>query len=183
MKKFILDLEKYKKYSNNKSVITLLFTTQGLWVLFVYRIANSIFISKLPKLIKKTLLLGAVIHQKILEIITGITLPYAATIGERFYIAHHGHIIIHPFAVIGDNCNISQGVTIGISGRGSNRGVPIIGNNVYFGANAVVVGKIKVGDNCVIAANSLVINNVESNITVIGVPAKKFNDNNSEAYI
>lgn len=183
MKAFRSDFKKYKKYSGNKSAIILLFTTQGLWALFVYRLSNSIYRSKLPRWIKKILLLGAVIHQKWIEILTGISLPYAATIGKRFYIAHHGHIILHPRTIIGENCNIAQGVTIGVSGRGENRGIPVIGNNVFMAANAVIAGKIYVGDNSVIGANSLVVNNVESNITVLGVPAKKISDNNSEAYI
>ncbi len=183
MKKFLLDIKKYKTYSGNKPSIVLILTTQGLWALFVYRISNSIYRSKLPKPIKSVFLIGAVLHQKFNEIITGISLPYAATIGERFYIAHHGHIILHPNTVIGDNCNIAQGVTIGISGRGAKRGVPVIGDNVFMAANAVIAGKISVGDNSVIGANSLVVNDVEPNTTVIGVPAIKVSDNNSEGYI
>ena len=183
MKTFLSDIEKYKKYSGNKSAIVLILTTQGLWALFVYRMANGIYRSKLPGVLKKLLLVGAVIHQKIIEITTGISLPYAATIGKRFYIAHHGHIILHPKTVIGENCNIAQGVTIGVSGRGEKRGIPIIGNNVFMAANAVIAGKIKVGDNSVIGANSLVVNDVEANTTVLGVPAVKISDNNSEAYI
>jgi len=85
--------------------------------------------------------------------------------------------------IIGDNCNISQGVTIGVSGRGNKRGVPIIGNNVYMGANAVIAGKIRIGNGVVIGANTLVINDVSDNITVLGVPAKKISDYNSDDYI
>jgi serine O-acetyltransferase len=183
MRNFISDIEKYKKYSNGKSTILLMLTTQGLWALFVYRIANTIYVSKIPYILKKILLIVAIIYQKIIEITTGISIPYSANIGKRFYIAHHGHIIIHPKTVIGNNCNISQGVTIGISGRGDKRGVPIIGNNVYIAANAVVVGKITIADNSVIGANSLVISDVEKNTTVLGVPGVKVSNNNSEAYI
>ena len=71
MKKFILDIEKYKQYSNGKSAIVLFLTTQGLWALFVYRLANTIYLSSIPTIFKKILLLGAVIHQKIIEITTG----------------------------------------------------------------------------------------------------------------
>ena len=183
MKAFKLDIEKYKKYSDNKSTILLILSTQGLWALFVYRISNTIYRSKLPNVFKKILLLGAVLFQKTIEVLTGISLPYTATIGPRFYIAHHGHIIIHPKAIIGENCNIAQGVTVGVSGRGAKRGVPIIGNNVFIAANAVVVGKIDVGDNSVIGANSLVVSNVENGTTVVGVPAVFINNNNSEGYI
>ncbi|NQY28902.1 MAG: serine acetyltransferase [Flavobacteriaceae bacterium] len=183
MKTFLLDIEKYKKYSGGKSAILLLITTQGLWALFVYRLSNCVYTSRFPFFIKKPLLLGAVISQKIIEVLTGISLPYAATIGARFYIAHHGHIIVPPNTVIGDNCNIAQGVTIGVSGRGDKRGVPVIGNNVFMAANAIIAGKIVVGDNSVIGANSLVVKNVAQGITVVGVPAVKVSDNNSEVYI
>src|SRR5690606_36075980 len=108
---------------------------------------------------------------------------YSCQIGPGFYIGHFGNIIINPSSIIGSNCNISQGVTIGISGRGENRGVPIIGNNVYIGTNAVVAGKIMVGDNCVIAANSLVVSSIEANKTVVGVPAVVHSSNTSKDYI
>jgi len=183
MKTFKLDIEKYKKYSDNKSTILLMLTTQGLWALFVYRISNGIYRSGLPKILKKILLLGAVFFQKTIEVLTGISLPYAATIGPRFYIAHHGHIIIHPKAILGENCNIAQGVTVGVSGRGAKRGVPVIGNNVFIAANAVIAGKINIGDNSVIGANSLVVSDVENGTTVVGVPAVVINNNNSEGYI
>lgn len=176
------DFKKYKKYSRKSSVILLL-TTQGLWAIFVYRFFNKIYRSKLPYLIKKVLLLFGVIFQKWIEIVTGISIPYKTKIGHSFYIGHFGGIIINSNSEIGNNCNISQGVTIGVSGRGKKRGVPKIGNNVYIGANAVIVGKIEVGNDCVIAANSLVVQSLEDNVTVLGVPAKVINKNSSKGYI
>jgi serine O-acetyltransferase len=70
-----------------------------------------------------------------------------------------------------------------VSGRGERRGVPRIGNRVYIDANAVVVGKISIGDDAVIAANSLVISDVAARTTVMGVPAQTKNTNGSEAYL
>jgi len=93
------------------------------------------------------------------------------------------HIIINAKAVIGKNCNISQGVTIGVSGRGEHRGVPIIGDQVYIGANATIAGAIQVGSHAVIGANSLVIQDVGASTTVLGVPAVKVSDNNSAGYV
>ncbi|WP_299367868.1 serine acetyltransferase [Winogradskyella sp.] len=183
MSLFRTDIIKYKRYSNNKSSIILILTTQGLWALFVYRLSNRIFRSKLPALLKKPLLIIAVLWQKWIEIVAGISIPYSVKIGHSFYIGHFGNIIINTNAVIGDNCNISQGVTIGVSGREDRRGVPVIGNNVYIGANAVLAGKIKVGDNVVIGANSLVVDDLEANATYLGVPAKRINDSTSSGYI
>lgn len=180
---FKTDLQKYKAYSGNKSTLVLMLTTQGLWAIFIYRYSNQIYRSALPYFLKKPLLLLAVLWQKWIEIVTGISIPYSVSIGHSFYIGHFGNIIINSMAIIGDNCNISQGVTIGISGKEEKRGVPVLGNNIYIGANAVLAGKIVVGDNVVIGANSLVNKNVESNITVVGVPAKKISDNSSSGYI
>jgi len=182
LKHFRSDINKYRKYTD-KSIVVLLLTQQGLWALFVYRINNGIYKSNIFSALKKIFLGLGLIFQKLTEIFTGISLPYTAKIGHSFYIGHFGGIVINPKAVIGDNCNISQGVTIGISGRGDRRGVPKIGNNVYIGVNAVVAGDITIGDNVVIAANSLVVKSVPSNITMIGVPAAKASDNNSEDYI
>ena len=182
LKIFRTDLQKYKRYSG-KSSLSLILTQQGLWAILVYRINNSIFRAAIPNILKKILLFLGMFFQKLTEIITGISLPYSAQIGDHFYIGHFGGIIINASAVIGNNCNLSQGVTIGVSGRGEKKGVPVIGNNVYIGANAVIAGGIIVGDNVVIGANSLVTESVESNITVVGVPAKKVSDNTSENYI
>ena len=72
---------------------------------------------------------------------------------------------------------------MGVSGRDKDRGVPKIGNRVYLGANAVVAGKITIGDSAVIGACSLVTQDVEAGITVLGVPAKKISDKDSSSYI
>ena len=180
--KYLEDIKKYQKYGNT-NIIILVFLTQGLWVLFFYRFFNKIYLSKLPHVLKIIILVFYIPLQKIMECITGISIPYSAIIGKGFYIGHFGNIILHPQTVIGDNCNISQGVTIGISGRGKKRGVPKIGNNVYIGANSVIAGKIKIIDNVVIGACSLVVNDIVEEGTVLGVPAVKINNNNSENYI
>jgi serine O-acetyltransferase len=177
------DFIKYKRYSGNKPALILLLTQQGLWALTVYRISNAIYRSSVFKPLKIVLLAFAVIHQKWIEVITGISIPYTVNIGEQFYIGHFGGIIINAKVTIGYNCNISQGVTIGVSGRRDKRGVPTIGNNVYIGANAVIAGAITIGDNCVIAANSLVVNSIKNNTTVVGVPAQVINNNTSKDYI
>ena len=183
MASFKQDIEKYKKYSGNKSGLLLLLSAQGLWALFIYRSFNAIYRSRISIIVKKPLLILGVICQKWIEIVAGIYLPYSASIGSSCYIGHFSGIIINSRAIIGDNCNISQGVTIGVSGRVEHRGVPVIGANVYIGANAVIAGKITIGDNCVIAANSLVNRSVEANTTVMGVPAVVVSDNTSEDYI
>lgn len=105
-------------------------------------------------------------------------------IGRRLYIGHPYSITINPNAVLGENCNIHKGVTIGQENRGKRNGAPIIGNSVWIGVNATIVGNIKIGDNVLIAPNSFVNFDVPSNSIVIGNPSKIIhNDKATEGYI
>lgn len=175
------DYKKYKKYGGNFFVI--LFLTQSFWAIFQYRIANFIYRNVKIIGIRQVLLFGCLLWQKTIEILTGISLPASIKIGGSFYIGHFGGIILNSKAIIGNNCNLSQGVTIGVSGLGEKRGVPMIGNNVYIGANATVVGRITVGNNVLIGANTFVNSNVLDNGVVLGVPAIRISDKGSEGYI
>ncbi|MCZ8197285.1 MAG: serine acetyltransferase [Flavobacterium sp.] len=174
------DYKKYIKYGNN--FFSTFFLTQGFWAVFHYRIAHFISTLKVP-IVKQFLQLLCVFGQKIIEITTGISIPASVKIGHSFYIGHFGGIIINSNTIIGNNCNIAQGVTFGVSGVNENRGTPVIGDNVYIGANSVIVGKIKVGNNVLIGACSLVNSDVEDCSVMLGVPAKKVSNKGSEGYI
>lgn len=174
------DYKKYKKYGGN--FITIIFFTQGFWAVFQYRIANAVYKMRIPVL-KQVLTILCLLWQKVIEITTGISIPASAQIGHSFYIGHFGGIILNAKTSIGNNCNISQGVTIGVSGIGEKRGVPVIGNDVYVGANAVLAGNITIEDNVLIAACSLVNTDVDGNSIMIGVPAIKVSNKSSEGYI
>jgi len=105
-------------------------------------------------------------------------------IGEGFYLGRWGALVINPKTIIGKNCNIAQGVTIGQTNRGKSIGVPKIGNEVWIGANAVIVGGITIGDNVLIAPNAYVNMDVPSNSVVVGNPAQIIpNENATEGYI
>ncbi|NIF05509.1 serine acetyltransferase [Chryseobacterium sp. Tr-659] len=93
-------------------------------------------------------------------------------IGEGFYLGHWGSLVINPKTIIGKNCNIAQGVTIGQQNRGKNEGSPVIGDEVWIGTNAVIVGAINIGNNVLIVPNSYVNFDVPANSVVIGNPAK-----------
>ena len=79
-------------------------------------------------------------------------------------------MVIHKRAVIGEHCRIGQNVTIG--GTGGKEGVPVIGNRVFIGCNAVVLGPITVGDESTIGAGAVVTKDVPANCVVAGVPAR-----------
>lgn len=113
-----------------------------------------------------------------------LQIPYPVTIGKGLNIVHFGRVIIAPSVVIGDNCNIFTGVTIGSTVRGSRRGVPKIGNEVWIGPNSVIVGKVTIGDDVLIAANAYVNFDVPDHSIVIGNPGKIIaRENATEGYI
>lgn len=91
-------------------------------------------------------------------------------IGKGFFIGHFGTIVVNTDVVIGENCNIAHGVTIGVTRRGSRAGVPVIGNRVWMGAGTIIVGKITIGDNVLIAPGAYINFDVPSNSIVIGNP-------------
>ncbi|MDO9710390.1 serine O-acetyltransferase [Paracraurococcus lichenis] len=183
MREYLEDVDRYRRYCPNISRLALIVLNQGLWALLQYRIAHSLYASRLPPTIKGALLVLCVIWQKVVEISTGIEIPYRATIGPGFYIGHFGNIILHPDVIIGKMCNISQGVTLGISGRGERRGVPVLGDRVYLGANAILAGKLEVGDDAVIAANSLITRDVPQKAVMVGNPAQIVSYKGSADYL
>ncbi len=175
------DYQKYKKYGSNFFVI--LFFTQGFWATFQYRIAHFIHVNLRIQPFRFLFMGVMYIWRKVIEITTGISIPASAQIGSSFYIGHFGGIFLNSNAILGTNCNISQGVTIGVSGQDDKRGVPVLGNNIYIGANSVVVGKITIGDNVLIGACSLVTIDAPENSVLLGVPAKIISHNSSKGYI
>ena len=100
----------------------------------------------------------------------GIRLNRETKIGKALHIIHSGNIIIDPNAVIGDRCGIQQDVTLGLNM--DRDGAPVIGDDVYIGAGAKILGPVTVGDGAVVAANSLVVVDVPPGATAIGVPAR-----------
>jgi serine O-acetyltransferase len=103
------------------------------------------------------------------EATSGILLNREAVVGEGFHLVHAGNIKIHPKCVIGRRVGIMQDVTLG---EGERPGAPVIGDDVFIGAGAKVLGPVHIGDRARIAANSLVITDVPADSTAIGVPAK-----------
>ena len=104
--------------------------------------------------------------------ITGIEIHPAAQIGKGLFIDHGTGVVIGETTIIGDNCTIYQGVTLGGTGKDKGKRHPTIGNNVMIGSGAKVLGPFKVGDNSKIAANAVVLNEVPPNSTCVGVPGR-----------
>jgi len=165
------DIKRYneKNEFTPRIFFNLLFT-QGLWAITVYRFGSWCSRLKLP-IVSLFLKLIYFFLFKIVEITTGISISSNAQIGQGLYIGHFGGIFINEGAKIGENCTIAQGVTIGTLGLGK-MGAPIIGDCVFIGSGAKVLGNIIIGNNVKIGANAVVIRNVPDNATAVGVPAK-----------
>ena len=113
-----------------------------------------------------------------------IEIPWNTEIGPGLFIDHPYAITINCFAKIGANCNLSKNVLIGQELRGSRKGSPVLGNNVYVGIGAAIVGKVTIGDDVLIAPNSFVNCDVPSHSVVFGNPCIiKHKDNATEGYI
>lgn len=108
---------------------------------------------------------------------TNIEIHPGAQIGRRFFIDHGTGVVIGETAVIGDDCTIYQGATLGGTGKDKGKRHPTLGNNVMVGAGAKVLGPFKVGDNSNIAAGSVVLSEIPENSTAVGTPARVVKQN------
>ena len=113
----------------------------------------------------------------------GIEVPFTTSIGSGFYIGHFGCITVHSRTVIGKNCNLSQGVTLGQANRGKNKGYATIGDNTYIGPGAKIVGAVRIGNNVAVGANCVVTRDVPDNAVVAGVPGKIISYQGSIDYV
>lgn len=103
---------------------------------------------------------------------TGIEIHPGATIGRGLMIDHGMGVVIGETTVIGDDCTIYQGVTLGGTGKEKGKRHPTIGNNVMIGSGAKILGPFKVGDNSKIAAGAVVLSEVPEDCTAVGIPAR-----------
>jgi len=103
---------------------------------------------------------------------TGIEIHPGAKIGKNFVIDHGMGVVIGETSEIGDNCIIYQGVTLGGTGKDTGKRHPTLGNNVFVGAGAKVIGPFTIGDNSKIAAGAVVLSEIPANSTAVGIPAR-----------
>lgn len=138
--------------------------TPGLHALLVFRLGSFAGTLPLPARIPLLVLHG--ILNFLICAVWGIELPRQARIGPGLYIGHFGGIIISPDAVIGPNCFISHGCTLGIAGQGARRGAPTLGLGCYIGPGAKLYGPIHLGDHVRVGPNAVVYRNVPAGAVV-----------------
>ena len=147
-----------------KSDVEILLLYPGLHALVSYRVSHQLWEWKIP-IVPRWLSQTA-------RFFTGIEIHPGAQIGKSFFIDHGMGVVIGETAIVGDNVLLYQGVTLGGTGKETGKRHPTLGHNVVVGAGAKILGNITIGDNSYIGANAVVIKDVPSNSTVVGIPGR-----------
>jgi serine O-acetyltransferase len=164
-----LDYRRRQAVGESPAAIVL---SQGFWASSTYRLSRAAAFGARPAFARAPLRALAALAQKLVEILTRISIPCDCEIGEGLYLKNFGGTVLPAHGRIGHNCTIAHNVTIGLSGKGDGSGVPVIGSRVYIGANAVLIGRITIGEDAMICAGSVVNRSVPPRAVVMGNPAR-----------
>ena len=154
----------FEKDPAARNALEVLICYPGLQALWLHRFAHWLYrfgVPLLPRLISNTS-----------RFLTGVEIHPGAQIGSSVFIDHGMGVVIGETAIIGDYCLIYQGVTLGGTGKECGKRHPTLGNNVVVGTGAKVLGNIEIGSNVRIGANSVVLRDVPSDCTVVGIPGR-----------
>jgi serine O-acetyltransferase len=168
MSRFSADVARYRSKSHRGKELWL---HPALWAIACYRLGNWLYTARPFILVRIPLKVISYLANKWCEVFMEMCIDPQATIGPGLYIGHIGGVHINPQAVLGSNCDVAHRVTIGASAMGR-QGCPVLGDDVYIGTGATLVGRIKIGNGAKISANTLVITNVPAGATVMGVPGR-----------
>lgn len=147
-----------------RNALEVLLMYQGIHALIWHRIAHAFY--------KRRLFFIARLISQIARFFTLIEIHPGAELGHGILIDHGCGVVIGETAVVGDNCTIYQGVTLGGVGTQKGKRHPTLGSYVTVGAGAKILGSFEVGDNCSIAANAVLLQPLANNITAVGIPAR-----------
>tara|TARA_B100000214_G_scaffold372852_1_gene351923 strand:+ start:92 stop:835 length:744 start_codon:yes stop_codon:yes gene_type:complete len=147
-----------------KGLWEIIFCYPGFQALVMHRVSHRLWRYKLP--------LFPRLISHLTRFLTGIEIHPGAKIGQGVFIDHGMGVVIGETSKIGNRCLLYQGVTLGGTGKERGKRHPTLENNVVVGAGAKVLGDIRIGTNTRIGAGSVVVKNVESNSTVVGIPGR-----------
>ena len=136
----------------------------GVHALLLHRLSHRLWNLKLKWIARLLSNLG--------RFLTGIEIHPGAKIGRRFFIDHGMGVVIGETSEIGDDCTLYHGVTLGGTSWEKGKRHPTLGNNIIIGAGAKVLGPIHIGENARIGSNAVVVNNVSSGATIVGIPGR-----------
>lgn len=164
-KNLYLDAKNIKeKDPASKSILTVILLYPGFHAIISHRIAHFLYCHKLYFLSR---IISQISRHK-----TGIEIHPGAVIGNRLFMDHGMGIVIGETTIIGDNCTIYHGVTLGGTGKDKIKRHPTLKNNVLVGCGSKVLGNITIEENVKIGANSVVLKDVPKNSTIVGIPGK-----------
>ena len=147
-----------------RSSAEILLLYSGLHAILAYRLSHMLY--------NRGYLFAARLISQSARHITGIEIHPGAKIGKGVFIDHGSGVVIGETAVVGNNCTLYQGVTLGGTGKDTGKRHPTLGENVMVGAGAKVLGPFEVGSNTKIAANAVVLAPLPENSTAVGIPAR-----------
>ena len=168
MSRFRQDMARYREkgYAGKG-----LWLNPAVWSIACYRLGHWVHVGKPNVLLRLPLKVVSFVFTLFCVVFMEMDIDPQADIGGGLYIGHIGGVHINPGAVLGRNCDLAHRVTIGASAMGRG-GLPVLGDDVYIGTGATLVGKIKIGNGAKIAANTLVMTSVPEGATVMGVPGR-----------
>ncbi len=158
-----------------KTAIELFLTSPGLHAIWIYRIAHVLWGWKLRILAR--------VVSNYAKFWTAVEIHPGAKIGRRLVIDHGVGVVIGETAIIGDDCLIYHGVTLGGKTLDPVKRHPTVGNRVTIGAGAKLIGNITIGDDCAVGANAVVTKNMPNGTVAVGVNARLLNLSGDDLYV
>lgn len=180
LKKYIAsDLFRYAGRCSLKSFLRYYFFGRGFHYTFWMRVTR--YLSTKPLL--KPLFFISRLNLYRLSTKYGIEIGYQVEVGYGLYIGHFGCVVVSNMSSIGHNVNLSQGVTLGQANRGKNAGAPSLGDEVYIGPGAKIVGAVNIKSFTAIGVNAVVTKDSDEFDVLVGIPAKSISKKGSDSYI
>ncbi len=174
------DLYRKTGRSGLKTFVKTLFTDMGFKHTFWFRTAS---VCRSRPLLRRTLYPFVRAIYNHYQHKHGVWIPPTTKVGPGLFLEHLGDVVVNGRAVIGRNCNLANGVTIGQSNRGARQGVPQIGDNVFIGPGAKIIGGLKVGDNAAVGVNCVVIKDVPENAVIVAGAGQIVSYGGSSGYV
>lgn len=147
-----------------QSSLVIFLSYPGLHAKWMHSVEHWLWTHELPSVAR--------VLSQVTRFFTGVEIHPAAKLGRRLFIDHAMGVVIGETTVVGDDCVLYQGVTLGGTGNESGKRHPTLGNNVTVGTGAKVLGNITIGDNVRIGGNSVVVKDVPNDCTVVGIPGR-----------
>jgi serine O-acetyltransferase len=164
--------EDLRRYGDPWQQIRALVLAPRVWAIVAFRFARWVHLA--PSVLRVPLKIVVVLNSVFIDIATSIELPPQVAIGPGLFLPHSGFIVVGSNVTIGRHCTLTQGVTIGhrVGGQVTSLAGPVIGDRVYIGPGAAILGPITIGNDVLIAANAVLTQSVPDRAVVVGNPAR-----------